>query len=270
MTEQLNLHSQPTVLQSSPITLPPRPTEKRDLLISVIRSLRENTELRESMKNTLRWERFFLEDSVDLTEDMQGLGHAINTYRTTVRATEKEYIEGLFDTEQVAELRIAAIIHDIGEIGVGDITYSLKNATHESMEKEYFKSHIERLFPDLSDAQRKDLLRIYLDIAQGDREKDPQARYFSMIERIGYLETAVDLFRKKPSDIDWRNIVGNVLFNQGKHFDYLVDDYRAAREAIRSMKEDIEKMLKFVERNMEHLEDSPDVGLWRSILEKCP
>lgn len=119
--------------------------------------------------------------------------------------------------EEESDLRLTPYIHDWGEIkiedeGVGDLTFDDKNVENEAIELAIF----DRVIKDVEDeAVKSTFIKSYVEIAM---KKDTKlGKMFNAIERLGYLQTAVNAFvgNEEGKRIkNWKGLAGNVLSNQ--------------------------------------------------------
>lgn len=170
----------------------------------------------------LRYDRFRQEETIPqyvnlLGPDVLGLTHPRVTGEITERfLTHNEAHSLHLTTHEQLLLRTTPYIHDLGELiietlGVGDVSFDQKTATHEQEEHRVFLKVLETIPP----GPEKDLIReAYTDVAMDRSTK--LGRMFNAIERIGYLETAIRAFEgvKGKRIANWHGLIGNVLSNQ--------------------------------------------------------
>ncbi len=131
----------------------------------------------------------------DLEPDVHPIGHMEHTHSLTVDFLDNQ-VDNPFSIDSSAHIRIAALLHDIGEctdpsIGleiVGDVSFTKKVATDETKEatmREYF---FDNFFGDFS---TETLERIEAIIKGKVDSPNREPRAFAVIERIGYYLTAI-------------------------------------------------------------------------------
>lgn len=131
----------------------------------------------------------------DLGPDVHPIGHMEHTHSLTVDFLDNQ-VDDPFGVDSSAHIRIAALLHDIGEctdpsIGleiVGDVSFTKKVAADETKEatmREYFFGNF---FGDFS---TETLERIEAIIKGKVDSSDREPRAFAVVERIGYYLTAV-------------------------------------------------------------------------------
>lgn len=107
----------------------------------------------------------------------------------------------------------ACVIHDMGEMFVGDTTFEVKTGEDELFEYEAFCELIESVSTDT--LEKLYLKSVYRDVVVGDNMR--LGGMFNSIERVGYLNTCL---RAYSGDIEgsrirnWEGLCGNVLQNQ--------------------------------------------------------
>ncbi len=136
----------------------------------------------------------------DLGLDVHPVGHMEHTHGlavdTIVTQNSFQHDAPQFSPEQQRNIRIAALLHDIGEcpdpsIGievVGDVAWTLKNDAHEAKESTMRAFFYETLYDDIPDEV---LASVETIIAGGIDSDSYEARAFAVIERIGYYLTAI-------------------------------------------------------------------------------
>lgn len=240
-----------------------KPEKYQALLVRVLASLRNSPELLAKMREMPRWEKYFTEKGDGKNRDMEELGHAINTFQVV---KELSSLDGVRDGD-LARVKIAAIIHDLGELGKGDVSYADKTNQDVEDEKGYFRENITQLFSDLSQSDLDYLLQIYFDITQANKAKDnKESVFFNIVERLGYLKTALEEYERKPKDVDWARLCGNVLHHQGKHLLNYVKTFPVAVNYLKNYAEKIREMVVGLKGYPEVGDD--DIQIWQEILEK--
>jgi 5'-deoxynucleotidase YfbR-like HD superfamily hydrolase len=249
--------------------LPFRKRPLQELLVAVLNELRQNSELRDEMRSEPRWERYFSKAHCQINNrDMNEIGHALNTYHIARFTTSPLRRPEHFSAEDAAAMRIAALVHDLGELGARDLTYDHKNDTHAAVEARYFDQHCADFFPGLDAGELLQVQSIFHTIAHPQNPNEPRARYFNMIERLGYLATTLEVFADRPVDLDWPAICANVCKNQSRHLLHLVDEYSPAREFLAERKSALAEMLGYLQRNQGLLADQVDFAQWDALMAK--
>ncbi|MFB6226384.1 MAG: HD domain-containing protein [Candidatus Paceibacteria bacterium] len=243
-----------------------RAGDSNRLLRQVISSLKNNN-LYKDMQSIKRWERYIENDRADLSRDMNEFGHALNTYQIA-----KEMANYSRDNEELTEeernkILITALIHDLGELETGDVSFDEKSKEDVRAEKDHFREALDHYFPDpgFSKEDRRKLLDIFENIAHGDSEEN-LSEYFDMIEKLGYVTTALEEFERKPEKINWSWICDNVFHHQVEGLAEYIEKYPSAKKYLSQQKGKIKDVLSFLEKqNQENLEDTTesDIESWR-------
>jgi 5'-deoxynucleotidase YfbR-like HD superfamily hydrolase len=241
-------------------------TAEYPLLFSAIKKLAGNKELLRRMDTVPRYERYFTGPGEKIW-DMDERGHAINTYKIVNGVGKDDLKAGRLNQDEFDRLRIAALIHDLGEIEAGDVSYDEKKTTDETAEKKSFEQKLTDYFPKITDDEKRLVLEIYHNITQNKDRTQKLAKYFNLIERLGYLSNGIEVFLKKPEGVDWQWMVGNILHNQGKHLVKYFEEFESAKKYFALHKQTLADMLKFAQETKTRDFTDEDVADWEKILE---
>lgn len=102
-----------------------------------------------------------------------------------------------FNEDEKELILLAAIIHDHGEAINDDINYDFKTENDEKEEKDVLKKITEELY-----GKHGDKLAEKINIAIDEIIFDPESKLgeaFNMVERIGYMRTAVKAWKRSKS-----------------------------------------------------------------------
>ncbi len=240
------------------------PNKYQALLEKLVRTMRTNQELQASMKGVARWERYFSNPG-PRNRDMSGFWHAVNTFELAKGLVLKDDKQ---EEETKTRLKIAALVHDLGEIGPGDITSEEITAMDRRDEHRYFIDNLGILIPGLSDEEKKTLIEIYFSIAHDGTKHNREANYFSMIEKLGYLTTAVEEWRRKSEDIDWGWLCSNVLHRQCEDVKAMIKKHKNSRDYILKFKTDLRQMVDYGKSHRTEFKSltDEDVVVWEATL----
>lgn len=177
---------------------------------------------RDQLTTMVRYERFMNGETVRKWEQLLGPDVIWLTHPAVVRQIADRFIRysavhgpHLSDTA-LTKLRTAALVHDWGELsvdnnGVGDVSYDQRTPDHTRKEEAIFRLIASRIpYPRQA---------IYIRNAYRDVVSDKDSllgRIFTVVERIGYLETALRCCRGVGGEKveRWQELAGNVLSNQ--------------------------------------------------------
>lgn len=238
----------------------------QDLLVHILRGLRLNPDLLDQMKLNPRWEAFFTPSSEQRLPDANQLGHALNTYRIATDYTSADNLPPNLTAADRPMLRIAALVHDLGELGPGDIQYNNKNSQHEKEEHQHFSNNLARYFKNCKADELDIINAIYFEIAHNKDMNEPRAFAFNVIERLGYFAAACEVFSTKPKGINWPRLCANVLMNLGEPFLILSEDVPFVRRTIANHSHTIKAMLEYLDTDIKQLLDPVNKPLWRNLL----
>lgn len=215
------------------------------------------TQYKSYLGSTPRYERYMSGESLPQWVELLGpdvllLTHADATADITdafILHNEQHGVTLTFEEE--SELRLTAYIHDWGEIiieneGVGDLTFDDKNAENEEVEMTIFN----RVIRDIEDEDTKIVfLKAYREVAMDKKTK--LGLMFNAIERIGYLQTAINAFvgNEEGKRINnWKGLSGNVLSNQiipllsyAKEYPYVKEFLKQESSAIDALFAELEE-----------------------------
>lgn len=212
-------------------SLQPNPTQ--ELLVKVIRTLRTHDALYKQLSNNRRSEKFDTDGSDQRSRDTKASTHAINTYDIARELTAQDEKDWYLDNTEKARLRIAALIHDFGELGPqGDIDYESKTTDHHEKETGYFLDHVRQFFPDFSEEDIKTIIDIYLEISQNKNKDKKESEYFSMIEYVGYCLHMVEEWREKRDSTDWMKMCPEYMRNIGAKIKQIINEHPSAKSLL--------------------------------------
>ena len=213
---------------------------------------------KEYLGSTPRYERYMTGESIPdwvslLGPDVLLLTHGEATAEITdsfILYNENHGVTLTFEEE--TQLRLTPYLHDWGEIiiegegvgsdsiGVGDLTFDDKNAANEAVEGTIFN----KVISEIPDEEVKEAFHIaYQEVAM--KRDTKLGLMFNAIERLGYLQTAINAFvgNEEGKRIkNWKGLAGNVVSNQisallhyAKEYPYVkkfLDDEASAIDAI--------------------------------------
>src|SRR3989344_5016756 len=195
---------------------------EQDIPYQSINQIFFEPDLRYQLTSNIRYDRYRISETPQQFVNLLGPDVRFVTHPGVTYNIAKKFIEAqnkssnpLTHDEKFA-LLTASIVHDwgelkLGELGHGDKTFEVHDDVDVNNERIVFERITDRVI-DLSD---KDFIRdVYNNIAQ---DKDSRlGKMFNAIERIGYLQTALNSFRgEKGKRIkNWVGLTGNVLSNQ--------------------------------------------------------
>ncbi|KKU07126.1 MAG: hypothetical protein UX10_C0015G0012 [Candidatus Magasanikbacteria bacterium GW2011_GWA2_45_39] len=245
------------------------PEENQTLLVKLLGEIRNNKPLITQMQATPRFERYFKEgrENERKNKDAEELGHSINMYHIAV---EMAQLDPQLDSVAVSKMKLAALIHDIGELEDGDVSYDEKQESDEAKEVESFLKNVNSFFPGLSAHEIELIKSVYFEIAFAKDKTKGEARYFNMIETAGYLNAALQEFESKSDSIDWQWLCANILHNQGKKIVCLIEEMPVTGAYLRQKKEVLKSMIDWAEEHIGSVRDfsAEDLVVWREILAK--
>ncbi|HBR80969.1 MAG: hypothetical protein UX09_C0009G0004 [Candidatus Uhrbacteria bacterium GW2011_GWE2_45_35] len=198
---------------------------------------------------------------------MDERGHALNTYGTVNKIGKIDRQANRLSQEEFDRLRVAALIHDLGEMEIGDVSYDEKRVDDETAEKKSFEEKLPDYFPDINEEEKKIILKIYHEITQNKDRTEKLAKYFNLVERLGYISNGVEIFQKQPNSVDWQWMVGNILHNQGKHLLNYLTEFESARKFMTPFKETLVAMLEFAKQKKAKDFIPEDAESWQKIIE---
>ena len=125
-------------------------------------------------------------------------------------------------------------------------------------------------FPGLGQDELDALKKIYFEIALTKDKTKGEARYFSMVERLGYLKTALQEFESQSEAIDWQWLCANVLHNQGKKILFLMQEMPVVGVYLHQKKDALKSIIDWAEGQIGVVKDftQEDLAVWREILSK--
>lgn len=184
------------------------------------RSFHQVLKTHEDLLHTLLRYDIFRDSSIEspdvwitlLGPDVDSLTHPEVTVGIAKQFVKNNRIGGfsISDQEEV-DVIVASWVHDWGEIIVGDITYENKSQDDEVKEMYAFNEIAKEI-------QNADIRRYVTDIYHTVvlNPKTRTGAMFKIIERIGYMETALRAFAgvELQKIGNWRGLAGNVLSNQ--------------------------------------------------------
>lgn len=246
------------------------PEKYQSLLVKLVGEMRRNKRLIQQMRLTPRFERYFKkgkEENRTRNKDAEELGHAINTYNI---ALELIQMNQQLDKTAAARMKLAALIHDLGELEDGDVSYDEKQMSDEEKEKRSFEKNLRVYFPGLSLAELDLLKKVYFEIALVKDKTNGAARYFNLIECLGYVNTALQEFADQPDEIDWQWLCANVMHNQGGKILSFVRETPVARAYLSKKKVSLGSMVDWAEEHIDLIKDFnlEDLKVWKEILSK--
>jgi hypothetical protein len=84
---------------------------------------------------------------------------------------------------------------------------------------------------------------------------------------LGYLSNGIEIFLKKPENVDWSWMVGNILHNQDRHLLKYLEEFESARKFLAPHKQTIAEMLKFAQEQKAKDFTEADIEDWQKIIE---
>lgn len=156
----------------------------------------------QKLRRSIRFERYNLGHlSHDawrqlLGPDVNNLEHMYVAYQLAERLIVQESLELNNDEETL--ILLAAIVHDQAESLTGDITYGDKTADDTITEQELFRAHVDDFAPRAPAATRSLIMNAVDEIVFDDTTK--LGKIFTVIERIGYVETALKAYRESKTN----------------------------------------------------------------------
>lgn len=241
-------------------------TPEYSLLVSVVKKMAGNKEFLRRMDTVPRYKRYFTAPGEKIW-DMDERGHAVNTYKIIRNLGREELRSGRLSPEEFDRLRIAALIHDLGEMETGDVSYELKKETDEAAEKKSFEEKLESFFPNITKEEKNLILKIYHEITQNKDWTDKLAKFFNLVERIGYLSNAIEVFQKRPTNVDWPWLAGNVMHHQGEHLLNYAKEYESAKKFLTENKTVIREMFDWIDKHRVEAKNFTDEDkiIWEQI-----
>jgi 5'-deoxynucleotidase YfbR-like HD superfamily hydrolase len=210
-----------------------QPNATQELLVKVIRTLRTHDTLYKQLSNNRRSEKFDTDGSDPRSRDTKASTHAINTYDIARELTAQDEKDWYLNDTEKARLRIAALIHDFGELGPqGDVDYERRTTDHHEEEAGYFLDHVHEFFPDFSEEDTKKIVDIYLEVSQNKNKKGKEAEYFSMIEYIGYCLQMVEEWQEKRDSTDWMKMCPEYMRNIGAKIKQIIKEHPSAKSLL--------------------------------------
>ncbi len=175
------------------------------------------------LSSTPRYARYIVDESLREWVSILGPDVLLLTHGDTTAKIAEQFIlhdqirDKKLSKEEKSDLILASYIHDWGEIiieneGIGDITFEQKNEAIEEMEGVIFNKVISSI---KDEAIKEKFHKTYQGIAMNRNTR--LGEIFNVIERLGYLETAIRAFKGNQSGKrikNWRGLVGNVFSNQ--------------------------------------------------------
>ena len=169
--------------------------------------------------DTLRYDRFRVTETPGQWELLLGPDVVLLTHPKVVAQIAEDFVsyEGVTLTDEEQTLfSTAPWIHDLGELiiesdGIGDVSFDQKTDAHEKKEILIFDAVLNAI---PNSATKRLIKRAYQDVVI-DRHSE-LGRMFNVVERIGYLLTAVRAYKGVDGNRiqNWKGLVGNVLSNQ--------------------------------------------------------
>lgn len=176
----------------------------------------------DQLTNNVRYDGFRNDESIDewislLGPDVRFLTHPQESARVAYDFVSTHHAYGLpIGNSLRNRLYIAPWIHDFGELivegeGVGDVQFDKKT---EDDEKEEIKIFCKIVDDYAADEEGASLKAVYRDIVMDPYS--PLGRQFKLIERVGYVETAIRAYLgyKGTRIENWQALSGNVMGNQ--------------------------------------------------------
>lgn len=241
-------------------------TPEYSLLVGAVKKMAGNKELLRRMDTVPRYERYFTGGGEKIW-DMDERGHAINTFKITRTLGQEELRSGRLSQEEFDRLRVAALIHDLGEMETGDVSYELKKESDEAAEEKSFNDRLSSFFPGITEDEKTLVLNIYHQITQNKDKTDKLAKFFNLVERIGYLSNAIEVFQKQPTNVDWPWLAGNVMHHQGGHLLNYAKEYESANKFLTENKTVIREMLDWIDKHRAEAKNFTDEDkiIWEQI-----
>jgi 5'-deoxynucleotidase YfbR-like HD superfamily hydrolase len=243
-------------------------TAEYPLLFSAVKKLAGNKELLRRMDTVPRYERYFTSPGEKIW-DMDERGHAINTYKIVRRLGTEDLKAGRLNQDEFDRLRVAALIHDLGEMETGDVSYDQKELIDQEAEKKAFEEKITLFFPKITDEEKILILKIYHEITQNKNQTEKLPKYFNLVERIGYLSNALEVFQKQPANVDWPWLIGNIVHHQGKHLLNYLKEFASAKRYLSENKTVIQEMVNWIDAHRAEAKNFTDEDkiIWTQICE---
>ena len=173
------------------------------------------TKYGEILLRNIRWARFKPEKTTNeqwnklLGADVNNLKHLQLTYGLARQFINYNYGVQLSTTHGLSvtltkkekeDLLLAATVHDWGEAIIGDINYDFKTKENEEEESE----HLKKIAQEIYRGKNKELAE-RIELVIDDVIKDPDTKLgkiFNVIEKIGYLRTALNAWNKSRDEVD--------------------------------------------------------------------
>jgi hypothetical protein len=179
----------------------------------------------------VRWDRYILDIPKDKWKSPRFIGHDANnlehcylTFQQTIKfleAQKKSNSPIQFTPEEEELIYAIAEFHDVGEAKFGDKNWELKTRKDEKKERRALKKAIPKII-GVEKRESKKLAKkvaFYLFSKKGLETKI--GKFFNMIEKAGYFETAIRTWQKAPEfnqenpqvSTNFQLITNNVLLN---------------------------------------------------------
>jgi 5'-deoxynucleotidase YfbR-like HD superfamily hydrolase len=153
-----------------------------------------STEFGKKLENSIRYERYKPQHITKnqwqevLGDDVNNLRHMLVILNIVDELQEKIKI----GPEQMHLLKIAAVTHDWGEAIIGDVTYEKKTELLEDQEGQALKMIAEEIVNNKD--TKTEILETLKEVIFNPTSQTGEI--FNIIERIGYLNTAILAFEK--------------------------------------------------------------------------
>ena len=157
------------------------------------------------LSQNIRWARYKPENMTNekwvklLGADANNLEHLKLTYGTTRAFIKYSSKETPLTTEEQEDLLLAATVHDWGEAIIGDINYDLKTPQDEIRELEELEKMVKEMYGEKNSQLSSRVDTVINNIINGHNTK--LGKMFNAIERIGYLRTALHVWKKTTGEI---------------------------------------------------------------------
>ncbi|MBX4201334.1 hypothetical protein KW803_00350 [Candidatus Saccharibacteria bacterium] len=208
------------------------------------------TEYGQHLSQQTRWERYKPAGVSPqrwrelLGVDVNNLGHlqlSGNLTRVFIGEMDKSR-PGYFNLEDKIVLEVAAYTHDWPESIVGDTNYHLKSTIHDDEEKAVFIQNLKAFYPDCSPEMEIIINRAVEEVIYA-HDGEGLARAFNVIERVGYVRTALRATDKvvhgTASDCEssMRQLVGDAFSVHISALMGLTDEFPPVEQYLRNQHE---------------------------------
>lgn len=216
---------------------------------SVLFHLNSSPDIFGPLSRIVRFSHYLNSRDTPAHEDLTVAGHLTCTLRITLELAQPAMSLQELNAEEASLLSMAAVVHDVPELAFledgHDVNSVLKTAAHNELEARYLKANFTRLFGNLDEDTRQKIETAFSDIVYpGTQAKNAKlVNFFELIERLGYLDTAISIFARRPERIntDWLTL--SVLHRQLAKLEELIAQFPSSKIFIFARQDALEAAL---------------------------